>query len=325
MPQDYYDILSVARTASADQIKKAYRRLAKQYHPDVNEDPGAKERFQEVQEAYDVLSDDMKRKQYDQFGHAGIHAGMGADGAGGPFGGFNGQSRGGPGGFNFNFADEGGGISDVFEQFFGGGGDPFGQQDPAAAGRRAGRHRAHRAMPGQNLTETVTIPFDLAARGGTYTITLQGPAQRETIDVKIPRGVSGGAKLRVRDKGQPSPTGGARGDLILTIAVHPHPYFRREGLDLSIDLPISIDEAVFGATIAVPSLDGVVDVKIPAGASGGRRLRLKEMGVQNENGAKGDLYVVLRIDVPDELDDTTRQTLEQLRGKLPDPRRDMKW
>lgn len=322
MPRDYYDILSLSRTADQDQIKKAYRRLAKKYHPDVNKDDTAHKQFSDIQEAYDVLSDDKKRKLYDQFGHAGVHAdaGPGAGTTGDPFGGFTNQSGAGRGGFDFNFGGNQGDVSDVFEQFFGGGGG-FQQSH----GRSQRRRRAPQTERGRDLNETITIPFDLAATGGTYSITLEGGGSRETIDVKIPRGVAGGAKLRVRAKGQPSPSGGQRGDMILTIAVAPHPHFKREGLDLVLDVPISIDEAVFGATIAVPSLNGRVDLKVPPGASGGRRLRLKAMGIENQQGLKGDLYVILRIDVPDDMDDATRDLFEQLRGSLPDPRRDVTW
>ncbi len=337
MPRDYYDILGVARKADSDAIKKAYRRMAKKYHPDVNKDADAAEKFREVQEAYDVLRDPEKRKVYDQFGHAGVEAGAGAGRAGeaggpfergGPFGGGRSyrSTNAGPGGFSFRF--EGGedvDMEDLFGQFFGGGGRGGAGFDAGTGQRRAQSRRPRRAMPGEDITHTVEVPFDLAARGGSINVRLQTPQGPQTLDVKIPRGVDDGARLRLRGKGQPSPTGGQPGDLIIQVNVASHPYFRRDGLNLTLNLPISIDEAVFGTAIDVPTLDGKATLKVPPRSSGGQKLRLRGAGIENAGGEKGDLYVTLRITVPEEMDDETRELLEGLRGKLPHPRQGPPW
>jgi DnaJ-class molecular chaperone len=323
MARDYYDILSVSRDADDKTIKKAYRRLAKQYHPDVNQEESAKQKFAEVQQAYDVLSDEKKRKLYDQFGHAGVDpsaetAGAGAGGAGGFRGGRWQAGTGGPGGFDFRDAGD---FSSVFEEFFGGRGGAAG----AGFGGNGRRARQQTHVRGSDLETTATIPFDVAARGGTYSLRLQGPGGIENIDVKVPRGIGDGQKLRVRGKGNPSPTGGQRGDLKLTVKVADHPWFKRDGLDLHVTVPISIAEAAFGAEVEVPTLDGRATLKIPAGTSGGRKLRLREAGIENNKGKKGHLIATLQIDVPAELTDEQRKLLEQLQPTLPDPRRNVKW
>lgn len=332
MARDYYEVLGVSKDADEKTIKKAYRRLAKKYHPDVNAEESAKQQFAEVQEAYDVLSDEKKRKLYDQFGHAGLQgegaaAGAGARGAqggAGPFGGGRATWRagaGGPGGFDFQGSED---IGSIFEEFFGrsgmGGGaragaDPFGGN---------GRRR-QQPVKGGDLETSATIPFDLAAKGGTYSVRLQGPEGTESIDVKIPPGVAEGQKLRVRGKGNPSPTGGPRGDLKLTVHVADHPYFKRDGLDLHLIVPISITEAAFGTKVEVPTLDGRATLTIPPGASGGRKLRLRNAGITDSKANAGHLIATLRIDVPDELTDDQRDLLEQLAPTLPDPRRDVPW
>lgn len=325
MPRDYYDILEITRTAAPEAIKKAYRRLAKRYHPDVNKESDASTRFREVQEAYDVLSDPKKRKLYDQFGHAGVQAGA-TDGAGDPFGTHSHHTNAGPGGFSFRFDQSGdaGQFGDLFEQMFGGQRRGFG-------GFRGGRSAGFGGMggtgaiKGEDLEHTITVPFDVAARGGTITMQLSGPGGSQTIDVKIPKAVAEGARLRVRGKGHPSATGGRTGDLILTVKIAEHSYFRREGLDLYVDVPISIDEAVFGATVEVPTLDGKAKLKVPAGSGGGRKLRLRGAGLDSTKSAKGDLYAVLRIDVPGKLTEEQKQAFETLRGTLPNPRRNVKW
>lgn len=335
MPRDYYDILGVSKTADAAAIKKAYRKLAKKYHPDVNKTDAARAKFSELQEAYDVLTDDHKRKLYDQFGHAGVNPGAAGPGPGGPgFGGFGGGRRktyAGPGGFNVRFEDLGGGgsgpgsvrLDDVFEQLFGGHGRPsgfggFGQTPPPGAGPGPGAR-------GGDVETEVTVPFDQAARGGTVSLRLAGPRGAQTLDVKIPQGVADGAKLRLRGKGSPSPGGGPAGDIILTIHVAEHPHFKRRGLDVYLDVPISIDEAAFGASVEVPTLTGKATLKIPPGTSSGQKLRLRGAGIENTRGSRGDLLAVIQVHVPKHLDDAARAALEKLRGKLPDPRQDAGW
>lgn len=329
MPRDYYQILDVPRTASDEEIKKAYRRLARKLHPDVNKAADAAKKFSEVQEAYDVLSDAQKRKLYDQFGHAGVGAaGKGPGGGPGGFGGFGGGQRhttyGGPGGFNFrpeDFSNQNVDIETIFEQFFGGGRSG----GPGKAGRR-GRAQAQ-PNAGEDLAQDVTISFDRAVKGGTLTLRLTDAlGEAQTIEVKIPRGVADGAKLRIRGKGHPSHNGGPAGDLILTVRVGEHPHYRRQGLDLYVEVPISVDEAVFGATVAVPTpMDAKVNLKIPPGSTGGRKLRLRGAGIENSQGDKGDLYAVLQVAIPRDLTDDQRRLFEGLRGKLPDPRKGLGW
>jgi len=318
VPRDYYDILGVSRNADAAAIKKAYRKLAKQYHPDVNADEQAKLRFQEAQDAFDVLGDEKKRKLYDQYGHAGVNAQQAAGQAGNPFGGFGGNA--GPGGFSFKVDGGDLNMEDLFGQFFGprNGGGGFG-------GARGGP-RARSAPPrGENVKHQVTVPFHTAAVGGRTTLTLSSGGRRQTIDVKIPKAVADGAKLRVKGKGNPSPHGGEAGDLILTVRVGEHPYFKRDGLNLLLNVPVSIDEAVFGGEVEVPTLDAKAKLRIPPGTGGGKRLRLRGAGLANSKGEKGDLLATLRIDVPADLTEEQRNALEQLRGKFPDARRDVKW
>ncbi|MHC4994349.1 MAG: DnaJ C-terminal domain-containing protein [Planctomycetota bacterium] len=324
MPRDYYDILGVSKKADDAAIKKAYRKLAKKYHPDVNKEPGAKERFNEAQEAYDVLSDSEKRGLYDQFGHAGV-------GAGGPGGGHAHGFHTGPGGATVDFGQGGFNVDDLFNQFFGAGGGgrrgPGGPGGMGGMGGMGGGMGGGRPRPrkGQDLHHTVNVTFDTAVHGGSTSLRLQGAGGAESVDVKVPKGVETGAKLRLRGRGHPSPNGGAPGDLILTIHVGNHPWFTRKGLDLYVDLPISIDEAVFGAEVEAPTLNGKATVKIPAGATTGQKLRLRDAGMEDAKGAKGNLYVVLKVDVPSDLTDEQRQLFEGLKGKLPDARRDVGW
>ncbi len=331
MPRDYYDILGVGRTADDDEIKKAYRRLAKKYHPDVNKDSGASERFAEVQEAYDALSDTEKRKLYDQFGHAGVSGAAGGD----PFGGHSGRTTyGGPGGFNVSTDDlrQGVDLNSIFEQFFGGDGGggrgaPGGQGGPGGPMPGSGRGRRRRAAPtkGRDILHTVSIPFQQATTGGSVTIKINSASGTQDVDVKIPKGVSDGAKLRLRGKGQPSTDGGAPGDLILTIKISSHPYFRRDGLNVLLDVPISIDEAIFGATVSIPTLTGTADLKIPPGAASGSKLRLRGAGIEDAKGKKGDLLAQIKIDVPKELTLEQQVALEQIKGTFPDARSDCGW
>jgi len=331
MARDYYDILGVKRDADDAAIKKAYRKAAKKYHPDVNKDPDAKAKFQEIQDAYEVLSDEKKRKLYDQFGHAGVSGQF--DDQGGPR-----TTYGGPGGFSYRsgHTPQDVDLGSLFDQFFGGGaarghGQPGGQQGGFGfnfGGGGGGGRRSHaRAEPvkGQDMTHSVTIPFQQAATGGSINLTMKGPAGDQKIEVKIPKGVADGAKLRIKGRGQPSPQGGPPGDLIITVKVAAHPFFTRKGLDLYVDVPISVDEAVFGATVEVPTLSGKADLKIPPGASSGSKLRLRGAGLEDTRGNKGDIYTVIQIDVPKQLSDEQRELLESLKGQLPDARRNVKW
>lgn len=315
MPRDYYEVLSLGRDAQAAEVKKAYRKLAKQFHPDVNKAPDAQARFSEVQEAYEVLTDPEKRRLYDQFGHAGVN--RGAQSGGGPgHGQGTGRTYSGPDGFSYHVEGDGQNVNldDIFSQFFGGGGAGGG----FGRGARAGRRRGPAAPPaaGADITHEITVPFLTAAQGGNVRLQVAD----QTLDIKIPSAITDGAKLRLRGKGMPSPQGGGPGDLLLTVHVQPHTYFTRDGLDLLLEVPLTIDEAIFGASVRIPTLDGHATIKIPPGTGSGKKLRLKNAGLFDAKGQKGDLYVVVKVDVPGTLTDEQRMALEALRGKLPNPR-----
>lgn len=321
MPRDYYDILNVGRSADNNAIKKAYRKLAKKYHPDIDKSTGASERFSEVQKAYDVLSDAKKRSMYDRYGHTAVNGSASGNGGAG-FGGFGGGRQRGTesGGFDFNFTDaDSGNVSDIFEQFFSGGGIRSGP------GAKRSSWAQQQPTKGDDVEHGITVPFAMSVNGGVYSVKLRRGGKTESIDVKIPKGLADGAKLRVRDKGHPGKNGGQRGDLILRVKVGKHEYFRRDGLNLFIDVPVSIDEAVFGTTVELPTLNGKATLRIPAGTSGGKRLRLRGAGLTNTKGETGDLFAVVQINVPGELTDEQRELLEKLSGKLPDARRDVMW
>lgn len=339
MPRDYYDILGVTKSADDAAIKKAYRKLAKKYHPDLNKSDDAKTKFAEAQEAFDVLQDSGKRKRYDQFGHAGVHSpGSGPGGAGGP----GGAHYAGPGGANFRAEDfsQHVDLNSIFDQFFAKGGGPTAGAGPAPGGPGPSgggggfggfRNRAAQPKPparGKDLHHRETIPFDLAATGGTIPLTLSSVNGQQKIDIKVPAGIADGGKLRIRGKGNLGASGGAAGDLILTVKIAPHPYFRREGLDLYVDVPIGIDEAMFGASVEVPTLSGRATLKVPENTPGGSKLRLRGAGIKSAHGKAGnagDLYAVLRITPPKHMTDEQRKTFESLRGELGDPRADVKW
>lgn len=307
MAEDYYKALGVSQSASPEEIQKAYRKLARKYHPDMNpDDKAAKNKFQEVQKAYDTLSDPEKRKMYDQFGSAYEQmggAGGAGGGAGGPFPfdmeqifGGRGGPGGGGGGFQFDPSD----LGDLFNQFAGGGGGGGGKRS-----RRAGPTK------GSDIAAEVTISFHTAVMGGNCEINVSRGSQRETLQVKIPPGVDSGKKIRLRGKGQAG-DGGENGDLIVTIQVAPHPHFKRQGQNLELKLPVTIGEAALGATVDVPTPGGVVALKIPASSSSGRRLRVKGQGIRNASGEAGDLYVELQIKLPENMDEETRQAIQKI-------------
>jgi len=273
MPRDYYEVLGVPRNATEDEIKKAYRKLARENHPDRNPgDKAAEQRFKEIQDAYDILSDKQKRAQFDQFGHVG--AGMPGGGAGGPGGmpGFYWSTGGGAEGIDPRLAEffRSGGFEDME-----GLGDLFGQRTRTRRGRRP-------AAPPEVETE-VTIPLELAALGGSLPIEVDG---RE-ITVKVPAGVEDGKVLRVQGQ---APGGG---NLLLKIRLGEHPYFRREGRDLILEVPLSLPEAVLGTKVDVPTLDGT-------------RLRLRGKGIKG-----GDQYIEVKVVVPTPADVRSRELLEE--------------
>ncbi len=329
--RDYYDVLGVAKTASVDDIRKAHRKLARKYHPDMNKNnKQAEERFKEVQEAYDVLSDATQRQNYDQFGHAGLGAGVGAGagpgGRGGadPFEAFRRAQRGrgasytwqtGPGVSveDFDLGDSGN-LGDIFEQFFGRG-----------AGRSAPRGGARAAAPprGADVEYPVTLTFEQSARGTNLPLQFNREGKIETIDVKIPPGVKDGSRVRIKGRGEQ--TGAEPGDLFIVTSIRPHPYFRREGLDVLIDVPISVWEAFHGTRVTVPTLDGPVTLSVPAGTSSHSKLRIKERGVFRGT-EKGDQLCVIKIIMSKNLDDEDRRIIENLAQKHPiQARAEVKW
>jgi len=330
--RDFYDVLGVSKSASADDIKRAHRKLVRKYHPDVNKNSKqAEEKFKEVQEAYDVLSDETKRRNYDQYGHAGVGAGAGAGGPGfDPFasarhsaeqgrraGTYTWQT--GPGvtveDFDLNDLGEGG-IGSIFEQFFGRGG---------GAGRAGARGRA-RPQPqrGADVEYPVTLTFEQAARGTNLPLQINREGKIETIDVKIPPGVKDASRVRIKGRGEQT-SHGDHGDLFIITSVRPHPYYRREGLDVVMDLPVSVYEALLGTKVTVPTLDGPVTLTIPPGTSSHSKLRIKERGIFRGD-EKGDQLVSIKVIVPRHLDDEDKLMLEKLRQKhAVEPRAELRW
>ncbi|AEH63270.1 DnaJ C-terminal domain-containing protein [Zymomonas mobilis] len=300
---DLYEKLGVTRNADEAAIKKAYRSLAKKYHPDHNKDnPQAAARFSEVSAAYDILSDKEKRAQYDRGeiddqGNPRFNGG----GFGGFQGGAGGGGRGGGGGFGgFNFGGGGGGdFGDIFEGIFGGGG---GRSQRGGFGGRA-------APKGSNNLYRLKVPFVDAATLHPQRITL---GDGKTIDLKLPAGVENGTQMRLAGKGQPGP--GGAGDAIVTIDIQPHAFFQRKGDDITLNLPISLAEAVEGAKVKVPTAEGAVMVSVPAGASSGKVLRLRGKGFHKKSGGRGDELVTLMITIP-ENDSDLKQFVQKWGGK----------
>jgi curved DNA-binding protein len=325
MAEDYYDTLGVARTASADDISKAYRQLARKYHPDLNpDDPKAKGKFQQVQMAFDVLNDPKKREMYDRYGASFEHAGAGA----GPRGGgvppwATGGAGPGGGGFEVNIEDilggAGGGFADLFKQFGKG------------AGRGTGR-RGAAPERGADLEHELTVPFSSAVLGGEAQIAVRrGDGTVETIHVKIPAGIDNGKKIRLREQGEPGANGGPAGDILIKVHVAPHPQFRRTGKRLDVTLPISLLEALRGAKIDLPTPHGTITLTVPPGSSSGARLRVKGHGVRGGTGAPGDLYAELQIQLPKNLSDDDREKLAEIAARYSgntnsdNPRADLSW
>lgn len=331
--RDYYEVLGVSRNATADEIRKAHRRLVRQYHPDANKDnPAATEKFKEVQEAYDVLSDPEKRKKYDQFGHAGVSGSVPPDGAD-PFEAFR-RGTGGKwrttrttvnvGGEDVNF---GGDFSRIVEELFGGGragaGSGFGFGSGFGGGHRPETSGAgfdpfgpEVEQPGRpaDVEQTVELTFEQAALGTRVPLRLKVGDTTEVLEVKVPAGVTDGTRVRVRGKGAPGPYG--RGDLFLTYRVLPHPVFRRDGYDVHSDVAVSMYDAILGGKVNVRTLDGEVTVTLPPGTDSGKKLRIRGKGIPHDD-TRGDHYAVVRVIVPKELSPKARSLLESLRAEAP--------
>ena len=310
--KDYYQSLGVTRDASADDIRKAFRKLAREYHPDVAKDKKtAEEKFKEINEAYEVLSDPAKRKKYDALG-ANWNRTQPPPGAGGFGGGrgFRGQN-----GEEFEFHFGGTGFSDFFEQFFGGRGER-GFED-FAQGQRAGA-AGGTAMRGQDIEGDILVTLDEALNGSVRTISFQrlnrqtGQAVSENFRVRVPVGVAEGQMIRVQGKGEAGLNGGPAGDLYLRVRFAQHPDFRVRGADLYYDLDLAPWEAVLGTTVSIPAIDGPVSVKVPAGANKGQQLRVRGKGLPGPGGTRGDLYAVISIQMPTEVTTAERELWQQL-------------
>ena len=290
MAIDYYKVLGIERTASAEEISKAYRKNARKHHPDLNpDDKNAKKRFQEIQQAYDCLNDPEKRKQFDQYGSDYEKFGGKNPFAGGHPGGAWGGDPGDQG-FDFGqiFGQGAAGsadLGDIFRQFGGGGSGP---------------NRTRRGGPakGQDISAEIAVPLRTIIQGGQTQIQLDHDGKLESITVKIPAGIEPGKKIRLRGQGQ-HVLGGRAGDLLLKINVESHPYFKIAGKNLELRLPISIPEAIEGARIDVPTPAGTVTLKIPPMSNSGKKLRIKGQGLKNADGSSGDMTVELMIKLPD--------------------------
>lgn len=317
--KDYYAILGVPRDASEEDIKKAFRRLARQYHPDVARDQkAAEEKFKEINEAYEVLSDPAKRRKYDTLG-AQWTAGAGFEP---PPGAARWTSPDGTESFEFHFG--GTGFSDFFEQFFGRGGlDELFRQ--ARAGRAAGTEAEAAALGsaagsrGADIEGDLLVTLEEAFHGAVRSLSLQktdprtGHTETHTFKVRIPAGVQDGQTIRVPGKGGAGRGGGPPGDLYLRVRLAAHPWFRVRGADLYHDLDLAPWEAALGAAVEVPTPEGRVTVRIPPGTSSGRQLRVRGRGLPRGGGERGDLYVVVNIEVPEPRSAEERQLWEQLR------------
>lgn len=295
--RDYYEVLGVPRTATQNEIRTAYRKLARTNHPDINKDPAAEDRFKEVAEAYEVLRDEDKRAQYDRLG-ANWRAGQDMSGAAG----FGAEEGGYYSGGGSPFGDEGD-FSDFFSSLFGG----------RARGGPGGPGGFSMPQKGGNHEATLDISLREASAGGSNHIAF---ADGREYDVTIPVGVKDGQRIRLSGEGSPGIDGGPSGDLILTVRIAKDRQFRREGDDLHVDVPISPSEAALGSRIPVPTLTGNARVNLPAGSSSGRTLRLKGEGI----GGKGNLYAHVQIMVPKTLDDAQRELYEKLAATGFDPR-----
>ncbi|RLS57061.1 MAG: J domain-containing protein [Planctomycetota bacterium] len=291
---DYYQTLGVSRSATHDEIRRAYKKLAKENHPDSKPgDKAAAERFKQVSEAYEVIGDEEKRKQYDQYGEAYKYA---RQGGGGP-------SGAGPIDLESVFGQGGVDLGDLFGGVFGGG--------------RGGRKARPRA--GEDQTTSIQVPFQMAATGGNYDVTLHRGDRSETLGVKIPPGIQPGDTIRLAGQGSPGAGGGPAGDLLITVQIAPHPFFRREGRDVLLDCPLSITEATLGTRVDVPTLtEGAMTLTIPPGTSSGTRLRLRGKGfLDRKTKQHGDQYVIAKVMAPKVIDDPMRTLLEQLAKSLP--------
>jgi curved DNA-binding protein len=307
--KDYYEALGLSRGASTDEIKKAYRKLARKYHPDMNPgDPSAEEKFKQISEAYEVLTDPEKKKMYDQFGDAAFSPG------------------GGPGARTWTWRS-GEGANEGFD-FFGGGADQYGSfSDIFSELFGARRSTSRRPRSGEDLSYTMDIDFMEAVKGTSKTVSLRTETGTEQLAVSIPAGVNDGSRVRLRGKGGPGIAGGPPGDLYIITRVRPHPFFSRVQDDIYVDVPVTITEAALGAQVTIPTVDGPTRLTIPEGTQGGQRLRLRGKGAPHLKGSgRGDMYAVIKIVVPKKMSDTSKKLLRDFDGQNPfNPRAELGW
>jgi DnaJ-class molecular chaperone len=323
MAEDYYKTLGIRRDASQAEIQKAYRELARKYHPDLNpDDKAAKQKFQQIQAAFDVLGDAEKREMYDRYGSS-----FETWGAGGPQGAhpWSGGFGGGPEGFRVEDID----LSQIFGERPGEpAGSPLGDIFSQFRRSTGGRSRkAARSRRGDDITHEVQIPFGTAISGGEMQITVRRKTGKtETISVKVPPGIEDGKKIRVRGQGEPGPRRGSPGDILITVRVAPHPCFQRRGSHLLVKVPVTLAEAVLGATVDVPAPRGTVSLRVPPGTSSGTKLRVKGQGAAPRSGPPGDLLAEIQIILPSAIDDEGRKLIRQFGERYAeDPRADLKW
>lgn len=314
--RDYYEVLGVDRSSSADEIKRAYRRLAKKYHPDRNPgNPASEAKFKEVQHAYDILNDAGKRKQYDDYGEVGV--GQWETGSRGERVYQWGGSKVGADDLEELLSSLGGGRRPgFFEEIFGG----------AFGGGGNGRRRARPPMRVPDQEQEVSISFEQAVRGTPLNLSLNTAAGVQNIEVKVPPGVEDGQKLRLRGR-IPAPPGGQPGDLILVCRIQPHAYYTRRGTHLYVDVPVTPAEAALGGKIEVPSLDGLTIMTLPPSTASGSKMRLKGRGLQKAGtGPRGDLYVVIKIVPPTSLTKEQRDLYAALAAlDVNHPRKSCPW
>ncbi|MDG2381461.1 MAG: J domain-containing protein [Pirellulaceae bacterium] len=319
MAEDYYSTLGLRRGASVDEIQKAYRDQARKYHPDLNpDDNSAKEKFQAIQNAYEVLSDPKKREMYDHYGSD--YEQFSGGQAGHPGRGSR-SSRGGPSFEDIDLSQffgeqaggrAGGGFADMFRQF---------------TGKPSERQR--QPEHGANIRHELQVPFRTAASGGDAQLSIRRQSGKiETLQVKIPAGIEHGKTIRLRGQGEPAAGGGTPGDLLITVNVAPHPFYQRNGNDLIARVPVKLSEAVLGGKVDVPTPKGIITLTVPAGSSSGKRLRVRGHGIASKN-ATGDLYAELQIVLPesiDQLDDETKEALSRVEDAYAsDPRSELIW
>ena len=308
--KDYYKTLGVSKSASTEEIKKAYRKLARQYHPDVNTKPGAEKRFKEVNEANEVLSDPDKRTRYDTIGPDFARYANPGNGGGQP-GGFAWSYNGRPG--TADFQGDAGTFSDFFRSIFGDAGGPSGTISADDLFGRTRARRGARAVPGQDVEYEFEIALPDAYKGLEQQIEVKeasGKARR--LAVKIPAGVKDGQRIRLAGQGGPGAGGAPPGDLYLRVRVKPHPLYQRDGDDLRMELPVALHEALLGADVTVPTLKGRVSLRIPPETQNGRTIRLAGQGAPRANGAFGDLYVTVKVVLPTKLTDEDKDSVRKI-------------